>query len=154
SFAPRPISRLTEASVSCGASSARACAARPTRTLPSAAWCTTDGTSGSLPITWGDASATWATRLFVVPRSIPTTRGLHASLTFDSPGSAICINIALSRFPGAGSAVVERGVAFFQVAVDVAQDDQPVLDRREVLRREQRRQCALRLGPARLHRAL
>ena len=58
-----------------------------------------------------------------MPRSIPTTRGLQASLIVDWPGSAICISMRLSPLRRARVALVEE-------AVEVAQQDQLLLDRR------------------------
>src|SRR5437016_6080868 len=70
------MNRLTEYTERCGAVSRRRCASRPTKIVPSSPIDTTDGTSASplsSRMTTGLPSSTYATRLFVVPRSIPTT---------------------------------------------------------------------------------
>src|SRR2546423_402117 len=75
--------RFTDAKVSNGCDAARARAAAPTITVPSSTNETTDGSSTS-PVsgcdsTRGPCSSSTATRLFVVPRSMPTVRSTGRS---------------------------------------------------------------------------
>src|SRR6187455_1017170 len=66
----------------------RRCASRPTNTVPPASNETIDGTSPSPDasrITTGVPSFTYATRLLVVPRSMPTTLPMGRCLAVDRP---------------------------------------------------------------------
>ena len=81
---PRPMKRFTEYTLREGAVSSRRCASRPTKNVPSSPRDTTDGTSASPEasrMTCGTPSRTYATRLLVVPRSIPTTLPMSSALS-------------------------------------------------------------------------
>ncbi|HOG28107.1 MAG TPA: hypothetical protein PLT35_02405 [Vicinamibacterales bacterium] len=73
---PRPMNRLTEYTERAASESSRRCASRPTWIAPDSPTDTTDGSSrspDSSAMTVVAPSRRTATRLFVVPRSMPTT---------------------------------------------------------------------------------